>query len=190
MSDTKQNILDTAFQMFVESSYDEVTITDVAEEAGVSKGAVFHHFDSKYELATFSMMNYVEKIWMPKFGEIMGIDEPEKRLERTIDYTFDFFMDNPKFVRFFIELYEKSQKENRTTEDLKSFYEQLMDFGEDIFAELDIEHPKVRSHIFIGALDGLGLQILFYDSEDIPEIDSIKEEMKRVIMYKDPEVSR
>ncbi|KXA94003.1 hypothetical protein AKJ66_00110 [candidate division MSBL1 archaeon SCGC-AAA259E22] len=48
---TKGTILGSAFDLFKEKSLNEATIEDVAEEAGVSKGAVFHYFDSKSELA-------------------------------------------------------------------------------------------------------------------------------------------
>jgi AcrR family transcriptional regulator len=46
----RQTILDTAWMMFQESSYEAVTIAGVAEAAGLAKGTVYLYFKTKEEL--------------------------------------------------------------------------------------------------------------------------------------------
>lgn len=43
----KQRILDTAADLFIQYGYDKTTVSDIAREAGVSKGVIYLHFDSK-----------------------------------------------------------------------------------------------------------------------------------------------
>jgi AcrR family transcriptional regulator len=43
----EQRILDAAAALVVRYSFDKVTVSEIAEEAGVSKGAVYLHWDSK-----------------------------------------------------------------------------------------------------------------------------------------------
>lgn len=45
--DAAQRILETAERLFAEFGYDGVSINTIAEQAGVSKGNIFHHFSSK-----------------------------------------------------------------------------------------------------------------------------------------------
>ena len=45
--DQRARILDTAFELFASRGFDDVTVTDVAESAGVARATVFNHFDSK-----------------------------------------------------------------------------------------------------------------------------------------------
>ena len=47
---TVANILSAAEELFVSRSYADVTIDQVAAEASVTKGAVYHHFASKEQL--------------------------------------------------------------------------------------------------------------------------------------------
>jgi len=47
---TIARILDTAATLFVEKSYAEVTVSDIARAAVLTKGAIYHHFASKEEL--------------------------------------------------------------------------------------------------------------------------------------------
>ena len=44
---TRSRVLEAARSLFVASGYDETTIADVIEAAAVSKGALYHHFESK-----------------------------------------------------------------------------------------------------------------------------------------------
>jgi TetR/AcrR family acrAB operon transcriptional repressor len=46
----EQRILDAAADLFVHYGYDKTTVSDIAREAGISKGAIYLHFDSKDSL--------------------------------------------------------------------------------------------------------------------------------------------
>ncbi|ADQ14295.1 TetR/AcrR family transcriptional regulator [Halanaerobium hydrogeniformans] len=49
-NDTKQCILNSAVKVFSENNYHAASMAMIAEEAGVSKGTLYWHFDSKEEL--------------------------------------------------------------------------------------------------------------------------------------------
>ena len=48
---TVEKILDAAEQLFAEKGYARTTLQDVIDATGLSKGAVYHHFRSKEEIA-------------------------------------------------------------------------------------------------------------------------------------------
>ena len=47
---TINNILDAARRLFIEKQYADVTLKEITEAAGVTKGALYHHFSTKEEL--------------------------------------------------------------------------------------------------------------------------------------------
>ena len=49
-ADRERRILDAAAGLFVRYGFDKTTVSDVAREAGISKGAIYLHFRSKDEL--------------------------------------------------------------------------------------------------------------------------------------------
>ena len=63
MSDTKQHIMKTALFLFAQSSYKDVTMKDIVEKTGLSKGAVYHYFTSKEQL----FQETVEYMFFEKF---------------------------------------------------------------------------------------------------------------------------
>lgn len=50
MSESKEQILRTAFNLFARKSFKEVTMKEIVDESGLSKGAVYHYFVSKEQL--------------------------------------------------------------------------------------------------------------------------------------------
>ncbi|MDH7603600.1 MAG: helix-turn-helix domain-containing protein [Melioribacter sp.] len=47
---TKDHILRTAFKLFLQKNYKEVTLRDIVRETGLSKGGFYHYFSSKEQL--------------------------------------------------------------------------------------------------------------------------------------------
>ena len=47
---TEKAILDTAKRLFLEHGYEHVTLQDIAEACGLTRGAIYHHFHGKEEM--------------------------------------------------------------------------------------------------------------------------------------------
>ena len=50
MNDTRGFIIDEAFKLFLNHSYEAVSISDISKAIGFTKGALYHHFRNKEEL--------------------------------------------------------------------------------------------------------------------------------------------
>lgn len=59
---SKENIIKTAFILFLEKGYKEVTIKNIMDATGLSKGAIYHHFTSKKEIYDATLHTYYFKI--------------------------------------------------------------------------------------------------------------------------------
>ncbi len=47
MGDTKERILQTALELFAQKGYEAVSVSDIAGALGLTKGALYRHFESK-----------------------------------------------------------------------------------------------------------------------------------------------
>jgi AcrR family transcriptional regulator len=50
VNDTRDRILETALDLFIERGYDKTSLREVAERVGVTKAALYYHFSSKEEI--------------------------------------------------------------------------------------------------------------------------------------------
>lgn len=62
MKDSREHILKTAYLLFLRKSYKAVTMKDIVEETGLSKGAFYHYFNSKEEVFEEVVNKYFMKL--------------------------------------------------------------------------------------------------------------------------------
>lgn len=60
-SPTRQKLLDAAFAIIRTKGYAATTVDDLCDHAGVTKGAFFHHFRSKDDLAVAAAAHWSER---------------------------------------------------------------------------------------------------------------------------------
>ena len=70
---TRDNILDAAEKLFVEQGVSRTTLQHIATAAGVTRGAIYWHFDDKGAL--FNAM--MERATLPLEGELQVLDASE-----------------------------------------------------------------------------------------------------------------
>jgi AcrR family transcriptional regulator len=82
--DSRQEILRTAARLFQQQGYDATSMNDVAAALKLSKGGLYHHFQSKDEIL-FNLMNHAMDITQERVIDgVRGITDPEERLRTLI----------------------------------------------------------------------------------------------------------
>ncbi len=90
MNDTKEYIIDKAFELFLSKSYEAVSISDISQAIGFTKGALYHHFTNKEELFKAVIDKYLtfvgveadlDKVSLERYNELI-IANVEKMLNK------------------------------------------------------------------------------------------------------------
>jgi AcrR family transcriptional regulator len=82
--DSRQEILRTAARLFQQRGYDATSMNDVAAALKLSKGGLYHHFQSKDEIL-YEIMNHAMEITQDRvLNPVRGIADPEERLRALI----------------------------------------------------------------------------------------------------------
>lgn len=78
---TVENIISVSAKLFSEKGYDKTSMQDIVGALGMSKGAIFHHFNSKEDIFN-AVMNkqseYAEQILNKWVDEMEGLTAKEK----------------------------------------------------------------------------------------------------------------
>jgi AcrR family transcriptional regulator len=72
---TRQKILDAAMDLFGEVGYAAAGLGEIIERAGMTKGALYHHFDSKEALAT-AIIEQGDNLSRDAFGHVCQSSSP------------------------------------------------------------------------------------------------------------------
>lgn len=73
MSTMKERICETAFQMFKEKSYDEVSVNDICKAVGIAKTTFYYHLSSKEDIL-YNFYNSVADSISTKFSTILAAE--------------------------------------------------------------------------------------------------------------------
>ena len=111
----RQEIIYTALELFVSKGYAATKITDIAKRANMSRGLMFHYFESKENL-------YEELIRMG----VEGTTYPgEQKCEHAIDFfvnfteeLFAYMKEQPGTAKFFV-LMAEAQRSEATPEHIR-----------------------------------------------------------------------
>lgn len=82
---TRESILDAAVECFVRQGYSSTTTANIADAAGVSRGAMLHHFASKTELVQAAVEHLHHRLIDQYFSSIeeitqdLSVDERNRR---------------------------------------------------------------------------------------------------------------
>jgi len=78
---TREKLLDTAIELVWQSNYDNVGVNEICARAGVTKGAFYHHFESKADLYLAASRHYwdalkkeLDVIYSPSFTPLENLE--------------------------------------------------------------------------------------------------------------------
>ena len=74
--ETRRSILEAAVRVFARQGVANTSLTDIAQEAGVTRGAIYWHFANKADLIN-SLWEQVQSFYAPLTQASEHIDEPD-----------------------------------------------------------------------------------------------------------------
>ena len=96
---TRETLLETGLAVFSERGFSGATLEEIAKRAGVTRGALYHHFADKAELYGAAVKEQWQEVFKPLFAHLHRDGEPLARIESFLAYYFATLEDDPKVRR-------------------------------------------------------------------------------------------
>ncbi len=106
---TRQRILDVAERLFSEHGFAGVGLREVAEQAGLSKSSLFHHFAGKAALYGAVLERVLETFEARLAGEEDPRRPPLEQVRTWVEAVVDTMADHPTYARLLLRALFESE---------------------------------------------------------------------------------
>jgi len=178
----KQMILAATLKLFGKNQISDVSIRDIAKEAGISPALIYRHFNDRDELFVESFMLQSRDI-IEKFEQAIGqneqitIEEIGKEFIEYLQHNSLFFKMMSYFMLDYTLMAEHLEQFNETIRELLHVFDQA--FRENGLSE----NVRLHSHAFFAALNGI--MITFHHYPGRSEEESAKHIKQLTLLISD-----
>lgn len=165
--DKKRHLVRTTYRLIAEKGFCHLTLQDVADRAGVSKGIILYYFESKEALFLEVLDWLVAKIDRHIRVEVSKATTPKEKIAAYVNAMFVSIEANREFYKVYLDFMSQSMHHDGFRSFNLKFYgecRQLHDqvIGEAIDRSVCRSVPLDESSIVIRSLiDGMGIRWLY-----------------------------
>jgi AcrR family transcriptional regulator len=159
--DKRRQILDAAIRVFARQGFHSTRVADIADEAGVAYGLVYHYFESKEEVLN-ELFSERWALLLAAIDEADGSTEltPREKLEAVASFIVDSYRHDPELMKVIIvEVTRAANSFGRThLTEIRKAYESIARIVADGQAAGDFRgdvDPTFASMYFYGAIEQL-----------------------------------
>jgi AcrR family transcriptional regulator len=177
-AETRRRLLDAAIDCLVDRGYANITSSEIAERAGLSRGAQLYHFPTKEELLIRAIEHLIELMFADLIGKVAGIRDAEDRRTAAIDLLWA--MARGPLYRAWTELVLASRTNAFLHSSIAAVNDRFNRYIEETFPEIfgvnaERDELKMAPFVIMYMLEGMALEADTLDKETADRIiESVK----------------
>ncbi len=133
-AETRRRLLDAAIACLIERGYANTTTSEIAERAGLSRGAQLYHFPKKEELLTCAVEHLFELMFGEMTERVSRLTNENDRRAVAIDLLWEIA--NGRLATAWLELVAASRTDSYLRESVSAANGRMAEFIDQSFKEL------------------------------------------------------
>ncbi|MCX8108368.1 MAG: TetR/AcrR family transcriptional regulator [Verrucomicrobiae bacterium] len=164
---TAAELAASAFALFAQKGFDGVSLDEIAAHAGVTKGSLYWHFNSKRELIHAACGHYYRMYQRRINDALAGISDPGKRLEQTLRVAVRTCLTDEANRVFTMEIFTWAVHDPELRRSWQQFYDSVREFyiglvkAASLAGAVHVTDPEHAVNLMLAAMEGIKLRALF-----------------------------
>ncbi len=166
-----QRIAEAALSLFASQGYEVTSISQIAREAGVSKGLIYNYFESKEHILKDIVSKVFESVW-ERLGlsQIDSLDDTAYRA--FIVKSLDIVLDDLDHFRLYFAVFTQPMVISLLMDEIMAKSAPYLEMLQNYYTEKGYDDPALQMRYVGAVLDGIQMHIML-DPENFP-VDGVK----------------
>ncbi|WP_176585995.1 TetR/AcrR family transcriptional regulator [Priestia megaterium] len=176
---SKEKIRAAAMELFMTQGYYATSISNIAKQAGISKGLLYNYYKGKEELLSEMVEARIREV-VEVMEKAITLDTPGEQLKYIVNGAIDNVYKKPEVHRFYLHLQTQPVDDDdliKYSKQLTQENARLFEMQCEIFERMEVKESRKRSLYFSSVLQGIMLMISTYPQK-FP-IEEIKNQIIR-----------
>jgi AcrR family transcriptional regulator len=162
--ETRERILDSALRVFADHGYDGASVTQICEHAGVSKGALYHHYPTKQAVFLALLEHWLASVDVGLETLREGQSDVAELLLQMADFSRLVFDAADGRLPMFLEFWSQASHDPTIWKATVAPYRRYRDYFASLVQEgiasgsLQDVDPEAAAHLIVSVALGLLLQ--------------------------------
>lgn len=176
--------MDAALALFAREGYSHCSISMLAQHTGISKGLMYHYFESKEQLLGAIIENGLDEIMRLLDPNSDGVLQPEE-LEQFIRKVFSNMRNHREFWTLYVSvILQPGVKEQMEGKPFTNYMERFFPLLLEYFRRKGCEDPYLEMLTLSALIEGFGVLMIYADpSMEFPDEVLNKLENKIINMF-------
>jgi AcrR family transcriptional regulator len=168
---SRQKILEASLELFGTKGYESTTISAIVKKAGISKGLIYHYFESKQDILK-ELVEYLMELggvrmkgYMERKEELLN-GNPKERLRAMLDLFFIEMRENyhtwSLILNLTVQVHHFQFIHDMAMQKMNGYLLLMTD----LFKDLGYQNPESEARILGALFDGIGMQYFVINNED------------------------
>lgn len=161
-------ILTTTLSLLAKKGYENTTINDIADAAGISRGLLHYYFKDKEDLVAKALTFGFGPMWDNSVGKIQSARSPEQLVDTMIDVLKKNIRENPDFSALLFEMWVSGRRSTKIRQVFNDGFEEaisrlkgLVEFASTVgIIKINKDDSEGIIRILLAMYYGLAIQLL------------------------------
>ncbi len=160
----KMAIAKAAMELFAENGFDSVSISKIAEAAGVSKGLLYNYYANKEALVKEIVIDGINKM-MVDLGTNFSGEMTKARLIDIIDSNIEQLKNNTRYWKIYTSVLTQPKVIELVKKEMFEIIGPFLISVSDYYRKAGVKRPMAQSYLLGSILDGMSLDFFIAPDE-------------------------
>jgi AcrR family transcriptional regulator len=161
-----KEICESALQLFASKGFQNTSIREIAEEAGISKGLIYNYFDSKEDILR-TIINTLFDTMMERFGFLEMQEMSDEEYIDFVNLSIDIVLEDLNHYRLWFAVFTQPQVMSLVMDDLWERVGPIMKLMLEYYEKKGFEDPVAQMRFASAIIDGIQMHIML-DPDNYP----------------------